>query len=664
MNDIKTLESYLTQIPPDNNKAIELIDSKPFILLEYIGGDDLAYSLNDGASLIAYYACDDVLRHVMENHMSVIKRSKLVSSILAENDEISLDLILEYCSETNKIDDFINNSSALVAAIKSGWSKQYIAKIKEAGSDVLFTNTNKENAFIACTSHGDINIFNVLNSNNELKKIKKDQSIIDSFIFHSIRNNNTPIFDELLQYTQKSLDVFFKQAIQYKHPQILNNIVFEDDFLPGSEQLNQLIEVVTYNYDNEIDKSSSFNLIDFLFSVKVPFVKFVDNEENNIWNLAIENQNHYLIDKLLEVPELLNIQNYHGKTPLMYALSTRNHEIALKILSHKPDLNIKDNVEDTALTIACKQNITTVIKEILNHNPTSFPKNLKGESALYWATHNKNFEIVAHLLWHGAPLASNKKTVENMTGTSSLDVDGAFIPNNKKENITLNNFLELVNIGFNLNALNSKGESFPMHFIKNNQLSNFQSILNCKFQPNQQSPVDGNTILMEAIIRHNPRFLESFFNKFGSEISCKVKNHQNLTAMDFAIGLFNHHAVYKILDICNDSDTQMLKAGLPILLASREYTATQLQRLISNFNKPPELKNILTEDSEDIWFITVRQESKEDLDLLFQMYPEGPDFQRLNNNKEKLSYIVAQSSPDFVNYFNEKLNAKKKIKKQ
>jgi hypothetical protein len=108
----------------------------------------------------------------------------------------------------------------------------------------------------------------------------------------------------------------------------------------------------------------------------------------------------------------------------------------------------------------------------------------------------------------------------------------------------------------------------------------------------------------------------------------------------------------------------MLKAGLPILLASREYTATQLQRLISNFNKPPELKNILTEDSEDIWFITVRQESKEDLDLLFQMYPEGPDFQRLNNNKEKLSYIVAQSSPDFVNYFNEKLNAKKKIKKQ
>lgn len=648
MATIQEFEQIISLNPIDNEKAIEIIKNNPNVLLEKVGEYELAYSLLDGASLISFYSSDEILKYVLDNHSDILNKSGIFFDILTNNNTKILDLILAHPKyQSFDIDSTLRDESFISIAIKNNWPIEYIKKFKDLGSDILRDNNLKENAFTSCIEKGDINIFNLLNDKELIENHRTNNLNVDNLILKSISSNNNPVFEALLPHTSISIDDLFKEAVASRKTQILNTIIWDNNFLPGTEQLNALTKTVTYYYEDDLDHSCSINLIDFLITIKTPFSKFIDEDNNNIWNLAIDNLNEPFIEKLLELPELLNIQDHNGKTPIHYAIFKRNHTIADKILEKNPKLNISDKYDNTPLIEACYHNIPTLIKPLLDKGAYSNHQNKKSESALYWATKYKNFSVVADLLWNGAPLTSNTHAMSVDNGVSFFDNHGNFSKTDDTEQVIINNFSTLVDLGFNLNALNENGEGFPMHFLRNNQFANFSTILNqCHFNPNQTSPVNGNTMLIEATQKFNPAFIISLFKKYKTGIVSDATNNEGKTAIDYAIASHNTNALFHILNYCDDVSDEIALKAFPLLIQSQDFSAESLHNIAEEYNIP--IQSIRTLENEDIWFMALKKQSTDDIDYLLENLEDGPSYELKNSNNETFLSILATKDADFI----------------
>lgn len=658
---IKELEAALSSNPCDTNTAINIIKENPAILKESLQNYDIddkgdfSYLLNDMASLISYYYCDDVFKFVLDNYHQELQESIFFDSLLKNKDEEMMNVFLEHPNFSKfELDMCIINNSFVTTAIKNGWSNEYLQKFIDAGSDVTLTNSYGDNAFVTCATKGDVNIYNILNKNNDIKNVD-----VDVVLNAATRNNNAPIFDEVMPHTKTPLDVFFDQAIFQKQTQILSTIIFEESFMPGGEQLNDLIKVVSYNYSDEADSKAAVTLMDFLVTVKIPFNKFVDKENNNIWNLALDNHNTRLISLLLQMPGMINLQDSKGRTPLMYAISKRNHKQIDMILEFNPKLNIEDFFGDTALIACARQNLVGYVPKLIEAGANVYHRNGKDETALYWACHYKDFEAVTKLLWAGAPLADNTKELTSNTKAAAVDSQGNVQTFDLKNTSTLNNFATLVELGFNLNVLNEDGDTLPMHFIKNNQINNFSSICECFFNPNQISSEDGSTLLIEAVKKSNPRFLELLFKKFSDDLDAGIKDKNDMDALDYAIGYRNHFGIWQILNKANNIDSSKIVEAMPVLLGSREYSMESLLAICDEYNIL--LQDVLTDKNEDMWLIALKRGSQEDLDFLFETFEEGPNYKLMDSNGHTFRDILANCEIEVVSHFKELLS-KKKVK--
>lgn len=656
---IKELEAALASNPCDTQSAIKIIDENPAILLEKLqdydieDNGDLSYSLHDMASLISYYFCDDVFQHVLKNYPKQLQNSLFFNSLLKNKDEEMMDYFLNsHNLKDFELDKCVTGNSFVTNAIKYNWSKEYIQKFINAGSDVTLTNAYGENAFTACAEKGDINIYNIINHNMDILNVD-----VDAVLNASIRGNNSPVFDEVLQYTQKPLDYFFSQAVFQKQTQIVSTIIFEESFMPGGDQINDLIKLITYNYADEEDAKAAVTIMDFLTTVKIPFNKFIDKEGNNIWNLALDNHNTTLINLLLSLPNMLNLQDLKGRTPLMYAINKRNHKQIDALLAFKPKLNIEDFYGDTAIIACARQNLVGYVPKLIEAGANVYHRNGKDETALYWACHYKDFEAVAKLLWAGAPIADNTKELTTKSLGAIVDLQGnveTFQNNSQK---TLNNFSTLVDLGFNINILNEDGDTLPMHFLKNNQINNFQSICECQFNPNQVSSSDGSTLLIEAVKKTNSRYVELLFSKFPRGINAGNKDNNNMDAIDYAIGYRNHLGLWKILTEAYNVDQTKVVDALPIILGSKEYSMREMLKLANYYNVP--LQDILTEKNEDMWIIALKRGNQDDLNFLFENFEEGPNFNLKDSNNYSFMDILKNSDIDIVTRFKDLLSKKK-----
>lgn len=65
---------------------------------------------------------------------------------------------------------------------------------------------------------------------------------------------------------------------------------------------------------------------------------------------AIRNGDLEMVQAIITAhPELVNIKDQRGSTPLLLATYYGNQDISEAILKHKPDLNAKDSSGNTAL---------------------------------------------------------------------------------------------------------------------------------------------------------------------------------------------------------------------------------------------------------------------------------------------------------------------------
>lgn len=624
----------------------KIIDTNPHILRTplKVDNEDIHNYFHDAASLVLEKKNKELFQYILDNHLKELQsyengnfvNSALFCEIFTKDNSEYCDILMnhnniKYINWNKSID----KSSALIEAIKSQCNYEIISKLMDLGVDPTQSNPYSENAFTSCAKSGDIDVYNIINRNNDIQSKIID---IDIIINRTIQYNNAPMFDAIFKKSSKKLDYLFQLAVDFKTTRILQAIILENSFIPGQEQLNSLTEIITYTYDTKEETEAAVFILDFLHNVKVKFDKFLNSDNQNIWNLAIENSNLMLIEKLLTIPEIINQKDIDGNSPLMFALERRMHKVAELILEHKPNVNLKNKRDDTALIITAKNDMSYLIDPIIALKALTYEKNKKDENALYWSVKNKNFSMTAKLLWAGTPIATNSLTVQNKILTGNIDLTGAVIMDNKNtDEITLNNFKALVDLGFNLNALSEKGYTFPMHFVVNNHIKNFASILECQFDPNQQKD-DGNTILMECIKQTNPLFSNLLIKKFGTDIDSSITNELGQNAVDVAIAHSNVTSLWQIINNTNNVTKEMVSQALPVLLESLDYSMELLLETAENYEL--NLQDFKNSQGEDMWFSAVRRENIEDIKYLILNFQEGPNFQDFNSSKEKIEDVI------------------------
>lgn len=671
MTETEILNNNFHKLLKDNNieECKKIIEENPQILRTalHIEDDNPKNYFHDAASLVLQYKNKELYEYILNNHLKELQfnqdgeiiNSQLIAEILISSNHEYLDIFLNH-TNVKDIDwnNSINNSSPLIEAINFNFSYKVLSQLIKLGVSPIKSNPYSENAFTACAKNGDIDVYNIININEAINNPELD---VDLVINRSIQYNNTPIFDVLFKKSSKSLDELFELAVEFKTTRILQAIILENSFLPGSEQLNELTEIITYTYETKEDCEAAVFLLDFLSTVKVKFEKFLNSDNKNIWNLAIDNNNIILVDKLLTIPEIINQKDLEGNTPLMYALERRMHKIADKILEHKPNVNIKNKHGDSALIFAAKNNMSYLVEPLIELNAFTYEKNKKNETPLYWSTNHQNFSMTAKLLWAGAPIATNSFTIQQKIMTGQIDLSGSVHMENKDmDESLLNNFKALVQLGFNLNALSEQGYTFPMHFVVNNHIRNFASILECYFDPNQQKD-DGNSLLMEAIKQTNPLFVNLLVQRFGTEIDLALKNDLGQNAVDIAIESSNVNALWQILNKTDNVSQDMILKSIPLLLECQDYSIEQLMDLTSNI--AISLDQIHTSTGEDMWFTAIRRKSIEDIKFLIVNFEEGPDFQYLNKENESIEDIInSTKDKDFKDDVLHILSPRKKLK--
>ena len=355
------------------------------------------------------------------------------------------------------------------------------------------------------------------------------------YIKKSIQSDNVTIFERLYPYSNISIDELFNLALGFGSIKVASSIVNDGEILLGTNQITEVVELMCKQYTKEEDKQAAENLIDYLFDIKVPFNKFVNNQGQSAWMLCIQNNNDYIFEKLMNTSENVNIIDSEGHSPLFYAIEKNNHDFVKLLLKNKANPNQTDKHKNTPLIKAVQKNNSEMVREILKYMPSVNEVNSSNEHALSIAIKNRRMDIVSDLIWAGGEITTNPvKLVEEKQmfffGSSGTERTSYY----DEENI--DNFISLVKLGFKINQTNSEGDTFLLHFIKNGYISNFSALMKCNINPNQQD-INGNSPIMCAASKKQNEYFNAMINKFSNiDYSAVNKYGENVYDICFKIG--------------------------------------------------------------------------------------------------------------------------------
>jgi uncharacterized protein len=111
------------------------------------------------------------------------------------------------------------------------------------------------------------------------------------------------------------------------------------------------------------------------------------------------NNNTEILNLLLDKGADINVQNWCGQNPLLYACRWGDDTNTIKLLLDKDaNVNVQDEDCNTPLLWACPKNKTEIIKLLLDKDANVNVENKYGETPLLWACRKNNTEIVKMLL--------------------------------------------------------------------------------------------------------------------------------------------------------------------------------------------------------------------------------------------------------------------------
>lgn len=118
---------------------------------------------------------------------------------------------------------------------------------------------------------------------------------------------------------------------------------------------------------------------------------------------AIRNGNFEMVKAITTAhPELINIKDQRGSTPLLLATYYGHQDITEEILKHKPDINAKDGSGNSALMGVCFKGYPVIAKLLIDNNADVNAVNLNNATALIYAATFAQAEIAQMLVDNGA----------------------------------------------------------------------------------------------------------------------------------------------------------------------------------------------------------------------------------------------------------------------
>ena len=175
-------------------------------------------------------------------------------------------------------------------------------------------------------------------------------------------------------------------------------------------------------------------------------IKKFENFNNQDIFTYIRNDDIKSVKNYIDSGYDLNIKNYNGYSPLIYACDfyLTKIEIVKLLLNYDVDVNKQDNFGRTALIYLSINNNTEIAKLLLNAGADIDKQDNFGYTPLMYAAKNDNVEFIKLLINFGVDL--NK---QNNTGYTALIIA---IDNNSNESIKI-----LLDAGADIDKQNNRG---------------------------------------------------------------------------------------------------------------------------------------------------------------------------------------------------------------
>lgn len=599
----------------------------------------LQYKTDDGWSilqLISFYNASNILKYILETQsFEYINQDKYHPLFIAleEKNKNCLNIFFDseffnkiyWEAQTDKNENFLfyslyhNLIDESKKLLENNVSLFYNSKID------LVSNIISKNF---------IELFDLINQQDFLSNYN------EVWIKKSIQFHSNDIFSRLLPYSKLNYDELFHIAYSFKNIVVISEIIESGEFLPGSEQITKIIELISETYENEQIKNASKKIINYLFEINIPFNKFVNQQGQNALILSISNNNIYLFEELIKHPETINMFDYNNNSPLMYAIEKNNYDFVKQLLKKKANPNIVDSEKNTALIKSIIIGNKNIVEEILKYSPHINELNNQNQHALSLAIKNRRMDLVSSLIWAGADIAINPVQFIEQNDIFFFDSFGKVDRFNYQEEKNINNFIALTQLGFNLNQKNDNEDTFLLHFIKNGYLSNFKAILKTKVDSNIQDK-DGNNALMCAAIKNNDDYFYSLLYKF-SQIDLTTKNIENKNIYDIIINT-THHARLEFL-INKDENIEKNNLNKSLLYLSKFGNLKNIENVL--LDKIKDISNIVDENNNNLLMISLAAGNIKNFKFLLSNYPIENILYQKNKNNHNLFDLLEKLPKD------------------
>lgn len=470
--------------------------------------------------LASYYNAPNIIEYCLENMSSEAinsSRNPLLIAVEEKNKE-ALELFLN-SSFSNKIDWNVceKNGDNLIHLCIFYGLEEYIPNLINKDIDCSHINNQGVSPIQLSIEKGNQKLFDYL-----YDYIDMSEKYDEVYIKKSIHSDNVTIFERLYPYSNISIDNLFNLAVGFGSVKVLSSIINDGRIILGSEQVNSVIDLMCKTYEQQEDIKAAEDIAQYLFSINIPFNKFVNQQGQSAWMLCIQNNNDYIFENLMRTSENVNIIDSEGHSPLFYAIEKNNIDFVKMLLKNKANPNQLDKSKNTPLIKAVQKNNGEIVKEILQYMPLVNEVNTNNEHALSIAVRNRRMDIVSDLIWAGGEITTNPVKMIEEKQMFFFGATGGTERNSYYDEENIDNFVSLVKLGFKINQVNSDGDTFLLHFIKNGYISNFSALMRCNINPNQCDS-NGNSPIMCAAAKRQNEYFNAMINKF-SNIDYSVKN--------------------------------------------------------------------------------------------------------------------------------------------
>lgn len=456
----------------------------------------------------------------------------------------------------------------------------------------------------------------------------------DLWIKYSIQTGNVAIFEKLYPHSKLSPDEMFKMAYEFGKVNIASIIVNSGDFLPGTQQITEIVELMCQHYDVPEEKESSRLLADYLFEIKTPFHKFVNQQGQSAWMLSIQNDNEEVFKRLVESDGFINAYDTQKHTPLFYAIEKNNPHFVKLLLKKKANPNQTDGNKDTPLIKAVKKGKFELVEAILEYPSFVNEVNRDNENALSLAIKFKRMDMVSAIIWAGGEITTNPASFVDHTDLIQFNGSGQYEKiTTHTEETQINNFQALSKLGFRLNQVNESGDTFMLHFIKNGYLANFKALLRCSLDPNHVD-TDGNSAIMCAMTKNSDAYAIGLLNRYNN-LDLTILNKDGLTVYDIACKQSKTNRLQELVYYDDNISQEDLEKVLPIIARDGE-----LEKISRHLNHKVLEKTVDT-NGNNLLMLAVAGNNKENFEYILNVENFKISAKNLNNNDKNLVDLIS-----------------------